>query len=87
MFGGRGIYRDGLIFALEVGGELLLKADRQSAPEFAAAGSRQWSYEGKSGGKPVAMPYWSIPDEAIDDPEEIAGWAEKAYAAARRSQG
>jgi DNA transformation protein and related proteins len=31
MFGGTGIYRDGLIFALEAYGEILLKADAESA--------------------------------------------------------
>lgn len=41
MFGGKGIYRDGLIFALVVRGELLLKADAQTAPAFAEAGCRQ----------------------------------------------
>ncbi len=84
MFGGTGIYRDGIIFALEAYGEILLKADAQSAPEFEAAGSRQWVYQGKDG-RQTRMPYWSIPDEAADDPEELALWAGKAYEAARRA--
>ena len=55
MFGGKGIYREGTIFALEVDGEVLLKADAETAPAFAAAGSRQWLYDGKDGRR-VAMP-------------------------------
>ncbi len=86
MFGGRGIYHGGLIIALEVDGEILLKADQVSAPEFSAAGSRQWHYEGKKAGRPVAMPYWTIPDEAVDDPDQFVKWATKAYEASLRSK-
>ena len=86
MFGGKGIYFEGQIVALEVDGEILLKADKESAPEFEAAGCRQWVYEGKKGKRPTAMPYWSIPDNAIDDPDEMAGWARKAHDASLRSR-
>ncbi|MCA1369834.1 TfoX/Sxy family protein [Bradyrhizobium sp. BRP14] len=82
MFGGKGIYYEGAILAVEVNGEILLKGDAQSAPELEEAGSRQWTYEGK--GKPVKMPYWSIPEAAYDDPDEMARWVKLAYAAALR---
>ncbi|MDX3976839.1 TfoX/Sxy family protein [Shinella sp.] len=85
MFGGKGIYHQGRILALEFKGEILLKADEESAPDFSAAGSRQWLYEGKSG-KPVKMPYWSIPDEALDDPDIMAIWVHRAYEAALRAR-
>jgi DNA transformation protein and related proteins len=84
MFGGHGIYHDGRIIALHAFGEVWLKADAQSVPDFEAAGSHQWLYEMK--GKPTRMPYWSIPDEALDDPHELAEWARKADAAARRAE-
>ena len=83
MFGGKGIYHDGAICALEVSGEILLKADAETAPHFRAAGSRQWAYEGKTG-KPVLMPYWSIPDEALDDPDLMTKWVRLAAEAGRR---
>ena len=38
MFGGQGIYLDELMFALEAGGELYLKADPETAGLFAKAG-------------------------------------------------
>jgi len=85
MFGGKGIYHGGRILALEYRDEILLKADAVSAPQFAAAGARQWTYEGKSG-KPVAMPYWSIPEAAYDDPDEMADWVRLAYGAALRAK-
>ena len=59
MFGGKGIYHNGLIVAIEIRGELMLKADAESAPEFAAAGCKQWTYTGSRHGKLVSMPYWT----------------------------
>jgi len=85
MFGGKGIYFEGVIFALEVSGEVMLKADAESAPDFSAAGCRQWVYTNPKHGKQVAMPYWSIPDTAMDDPDEMTQWARKAVEAGRRS--
>ena len=84
MFGGKGIYHQGSILALEVDGEILLKADAKSADAFLAAGSRQWVYEGKN--KPAKMPYWSIPDEALDDPDEMKKWVMLAWEAALRAK-
>lgn len=83
MFGGKGIYARGIIFAVELRGELMLKGDDESAPLLEEAGARRWHYAGKSG-KPVAMPYWTIPDEALDDPDMMAKWARIALDAAIR---
>jgi DNA transformation protein and related proteins len=85
MFGGKGIYFDGVIVAIVVRGELMLKADAESAPEFEAAGCRQWTYTGSRHGKLVSMPYWSVPDSAFDDPDEMAVWARRAYEAGLRA--
>lgn len=84
MFGGKGIYVDGVIVALIVDGELLLKADPESRAAFAEAGARQWTYEA-AGGKTAAMPYWSVPDAALDDPDLMRGWAGLAVDAGRRA--
>ncbi|WP_192362403.1 TfoX/Sxy family protein [Mesorhizobium mediterraneum] len=85
MFGGKGIYFDGVIVAIVVRGELMLKADAESAPEFEAAGCRQWTYTGSRHGKLVSMPYWSVPDSAFDDPDEMSVWARRAYEAGQRA--
>lgn len=86
MFGGKGIYHNGQIVAIELRDELMLKADDVSAPEFEAAGCTQWTYVGSRHGKTVAMPYWSVPDSAVDDPEEFGQWARRAYEAALRAK-
>lgn len=47
MFGGKGIYHMGRIVAVEVRGEMLLKADERSASEFAAAEPRNGPMKGR----------------------------------------
>jgi DNA transformation protein and related proteins len=83
MFGGQGVFRDELMFALEAGGELYLKADESSAGAFEDAGSRQFTY--LKNGRPMPMSYWRLPDVALDDPEEAGRWGRLAVAAARRA--
>ena len=85
MFGGKGIYFNDVIVAIEIRGELMLKADAESAPDFAAAGCTQWTYTGSRHGKLVAMPYWTVPDNAVDDPDEMAVCARKSYEAGLRA--
>jgi DNA transformation protein len=84
MFGGKGIYHQGVIIAIELGGEILLKADEESAPEFEASGARRWTYENKKG-TPVPMPYWSIPEAAYDDADEMRKWVRLSFQAALRA--
>lgn len=83
MFSGKGVYVAGVIVAIEFGGELRLKADSVSAPAFAAAGATQWAYDGHQG--VAMMPYWSIPDEALDDPDLMAEWVGRAFEAGLRA--
>jgi DNA transformation protein len=85
LFGGKGIYHNGLIVAVEIRGDLMLKADAESAAEFTAAGCKQWTYTGSRHGKLVSMPYWTVPDGAFDDADEMTPWARKAYEAAMRA--
>ncbi len=81
MFGGLGLYADGVIFALmRSDGQILLKAVTPAFEEtLARQGARKWTYTRKSG-KDTAMPYWSLPDSALDDPEEAAALARRALA-------
>jgi DNA transformation protein len=84
MFGGKGVYHRGVIVAIDLRGELMLKADAESAPDFEAEGCKRWTYVGSRHGKEVAMPYWSVPDGALDDAEAMTPWARKAYEAGLR---
>ncbi len=84
MFGGAALYADGRIFALIVGEQLMIKVDIEKTPALAEAleaeGSERWTYGKAKGGKPVAMPYWSLPDAAHDDPDVAAEWARRSLA-------
>ena len=80
MFGGHGLYLDGLFVALIADEVLYLKVDDASCADFQAAGSRPFVYAG--GARPVTMRYWSAPDEAMDNPAAMVPWARRALQAA-----
>jgi DNA transformation protein len=85
MFGGQGIYRDGVMFALEDEGELFLKADDESVGLLRNLGSRPFSYQTKDG-RTTIMSFWLMPESALDDPEEAAELARMALKAALRAK-
>ena len=49
MFGGAGIFADGMMFALVSDGAIFLKADAQTIPDFEREGLGPFSYETKKG--------------------------------------
>ena len=85
MFGGKGIYRDELMFALEAGGELYLKADEESVRAFQELGSRPFTFETRDG-RATLTSYWLMPESALDDPDEAQEFAAMALGAARRAK-
>ncbi len=82
MFGGHGVYCNGLFIAIVVDGRPYLKVDAQSRPDFVAAGCTPFVYAGKN--NPVEMSYWNVPEAALDSAEEMRPWAQRAIAAALR---
>ena len=89
MFGGAGIFCDGLMFALVFDGAIYLKVDDASIPDFEREGSRPFVYtRAKSPGKigRASLSYWRLPERLYDDPEELTVWAERALAIARRKK-
>jgi DNA transformation protein len=85
MFGGKGIYHNGVIFALILRDELMLKGDDEIGSDYEAAGASRWIYTRSRHGREVAMPYWTAPESALDDPDEMTLWARKAYQAGVRA--
>src|SRR5262245_61682822 len=85
MFGGAGIFRDGLMFALIADETLYLKADDVSQGEFEARSLPPFTY-GTKDGKRTVMSYWRAPEACLDDRDEMTEWAHKAFAAALRAQ-
>ncbi|MFC5576582.1 TfoX/Sxy family protein [Lysobacter niabensis] len=82
MFGGHGLYFDGMIIGIIIEDALYLKVDEQTRPRFEAAGSAPYVYDMR--GKPLPLSYWSFPEEAMDSPQAMRPWARLAIEAARR---
>lgn len=82
MFGGAGVYADGVMFGLVADDTLYLKADDATKRAFEAEGQVPFVYEGR--GKVIAMSYWRIPERLLDDPDEMVDWARTALGVARR---
>jgi DNA transformation protein len=83
MFGGHGVSVDGLSVGLIARDTLYLKVDALNEPRHQAAGLGRFTYVGK--GKPIAMSYAEVPEDAYTDPAVLMDWAEPALAAARRA--
>jgi DNA transformation protein and related proteins len=83
MFGGYGVYVDGLMMGIVADDRLLLRADDENRPDYEALGIGPFQpYEDKS----QSMPFFAVPDEVMDDPEELLEWARKSIAATLRKK-
>ena len=79
MFGDAGLYHQGKMFGLVADDVAYLKVGELNRDDFEKAGSRPFQpYLDKK----TTMPYWAIPTEVLEDREELARWAEKAFAVA-----
>ncbi len=66
MFGGYGLYKDGIIFGIIVDEELYLKTDETNRKEYESFGSRPFTYDrGKN--QKTTMSYWLIPEDILED--------------------
>lgn len=89
MFGGWGIYVDGVTIAViadlgKLGGsnqKLYLKVDDVSKKQFEAAGGKRFEMLSKDG-KPMGMNYFTTPDEAMESPDAMLPWARLALGSA-----
>lgn len=85
MFGGHGVFADGMMFALEQDGELFLKADDLTIPKLVAEKSEPFVYRAR--GREIALSYWKLPERLYDEADEFAAFAREAYGAAQRAAG
>ena len=83
MFGGHGIFRDGMMFALIAYDVLYLKVDDKNRERFEEEGLGPFVYTG--GKKPMTMSYYEAPAEGMDDSALLCDWAKGALAAAKRA--
>ena len=83
MFGGHGVYLDGLMIAIVSEDTLYLKADEMNRVEFEQAGCEIFGYARK--GKRATLGFYRTPADAMESPELMLPWARSAYAAALRT--
>lgn len=82
MFGGHGVFYEGLMIALVADDVLYLKVDEASVGAFVERGLAPFVYEAR--GRSVRMSYNEAPEGMLDDPQEAKRWATMAFEAARR---
>ena len=83
MFGGAGIYAEGVMFGLLVDDVIYLKTDPNNLTRFEREGCGPFTYATKRGERSLKS-YWRMPDRLYDEPEELADWAKAALDVARR---
>ncbi|MDG2285929.1 MAG: TfoX/Sxy family protein [Alphaproteobacteria bacterium] len=82
LFSGLSLYCDDVIFALVFKEQIYLKVDDETRPAFQAEGMQP--FQPRSGKK--AMPYFTLPDQALDDDDELLQWARLGLDAGLRDQ-
>lgn len=84
MFGGYGIYHDGVMFGLIADDTLYLKVDESTKQQFIDKDLTAFEFD--KGNKKVQMSYYQVPEEIYDDPDAAIYWAKLAYQAALKSK-
>ena len=84
MFGGFGIFKDGLMFGLVADDTLYFKVDDFNRFEFERLELGLFMY--MKGDKPMPMSYYKAPEAALDSPDEMQAWAKSAFEAALRAK-
>ncbi len=80
MFGGMGLYADGLFFGVIDDDVLYLKVDDLNRARFEERGLPAFQpVPGKA-----SMNYMAVPEDVLEDPAALADWARGALAAAAR---
>lgn len=85
MFGGYGLYRQGVMFALVADDVLYLKVDDRNRGAFETSGLGPFAYDTKSGPITIAS-YFEAPSDVFDDHEAMLAWARGAFEAALRAK-
>ena len=85
MFGGFGLFLDGVMFGLIADDVLYFKTGEANRADYEDAGMGPFVY-GRKGHRTIAMSYHEVPSDVLEDREEILAWAHKALAVARAAK-
>ena len=84
MFGGYGIYKDGVFCGIIADNTLYFKVDDTNKADYQAHGSSPFTYVKPSTGKPYEMSYWEVPEDVLNNPDEVKEWLERSYVINRK---
>lgn len=84
MFGGAGVYCEGLMFAIIDDDRLYLKTDATGQDAFKAERQAPFTYETKNGPSQINS-YWQAPDFLFDDMDELLVWVRRSIGVARQA--
>jgi DNA transformation protein len=84
MFGGAGLYCDGLIFAIVVDDVLYFKVDDSNRADYEAAGTEPFTFTHDKG--QMVMNYYEVPVDVLENKEKTSQWALKALDAAQAAK-
>lgn len=84
MFGGVGVYAEGLFFALMDDDTLYFKVDDSNRSDFEARGMGPFR---PYGDETHVMQYYEVPPEVLEEPDTLRPWVERAVEVARRAKG
>jgi len=76
-FGGMGLSRGGVQFAMIMGNSLYFVVDDTTREKYAAAGMGCFSYLTKKR-RVLVRKYFELPEDVLTDPEELRRWAKES---------
>jgi DNA transformation protein and related proteins len=82
MFGGAGVYAQGVMFALLADDVIYLKTDAALRTALEAEGGEAFVWERPSDGKRMEMGYVSLPSAAMDEADDASTWGRRALSVA-----
>ena len=80
MFGGYGLYKDGIIFGMIINDTLFFKLTPKSKILFNEFDTSPFTYTHTKSGKTVIMPYFEVPEEIIENKNTLNEWVDASVA-------
>ncbi len=77
MFGAIALRKDGVMLGFVHDGRFYLKVDQEGISRFESLGGEPFAYE-MNGRTMTSRSTWSVPDEILEDTEQLIAWAERA---------
>lgn len=84
-FGGAGIYFDTVQFAMIMHNSLYFVVNDETREKYEQAGMQPFSYMTKKGQVQVRK-YFELPEEVLNDPEQLQTWANESIQVAFNTQ-